>query len=303
MAQGPQLRARPPLRRQSDPRRRNGGMPPRPCRPLLSVEAREPATGLVVFLHGFGDSAYGMRGIAEAWAGKLPHVEFLLPTAPIYAGCRTSWFGVSGCGHPLGIERPWVEILELVEAFCSRRAIPTRRVVFIGFSQGAGMASWVALPLPRRCGGLVLLGGLAFEGTGISEEARTTPVLYCTGAGDNLVPPSETRRCRDQLRGLGFRVDYAEHPGQGPRAPARVEFKDTEGDLILFVPSIGGGVDEYCNGHAVLRSSGSCTQTRTAASATMARAASHYLRWAARKPSRPWRPSSPPAEPPSSAAR
>lgn len=190
-----------------------------PFRPLVVVDPRQPQTGLLLLLHGLGDSGRGMRSLAEGWAASLPHVKFVVPSAPVYPGeggrPQSSWFGRDQAGRTSGISRPWCELLQFIESDRVRHGVPLSRVVFVGFSQGAYMSSWAALQMPRACGGLVLLSGGVPGGLKVTEEAKKTPVLYCTGAQDPIVTTSTTRSARDTLRYYGFQVSYFEYPNLG----------------------------------------------------------------------------------------
>lgn len=203
-----------------------------PTRPLLTLEPRAPATGLVVIFHGAGDTANGFRDLANYWGAGLSHVKFVLPTAPV-RGRMTAWFGKnSKTGKLQNYEALWCEVLCLVEAERLHNQIPLSRVVFLGLSAGALMAAWVAMNMPHRCGGLVLLSGCTpssdrLPEPSLSGDAHRTPVLYMVGSEDAQIPPRRVQQCVQSLRSKGFQVEHHEIPEMGH------EIIDSEVEQIL----------------------------------------------------------------------
>lgn len=201
-------------------------------RPLVTVPASGHESGLVVIFHGAGDTAEGgFYDLAEQWAAALPHVKFLIPTAPV-RGCMTAWMAINRKTKLLcSYENLWCEVLDLIETERVLHKVPLSRVVLLGLSAGALMASWVAMNLPSRCGGLVLLSGLSpcerLPEPRMAPGVEQTPVFYCEGAEDTQIPPSKVRASVDRLRKRGFTVDYHEIPGLGHTV------SDEEADQVL----------------------------------------------------------------------
>lgn len=199
-----------------------------PSRPLLRIEPRQRKAGLVIILHGAGGSARCFQDLAEAWASELPHVKVVMPTAPV-RGAMTAWFGRDRrSGALVNYQSLWSEIVGMIKA----ERVPISRVVLLGFSAGALMASWVALNLPKPCGGLVLLSGLAHSKRlpepRLAEGVAQTPVLYCVGSDDAQIPPHACRGSCTQLQDWGFdQVQFVELPGMGH------EVNEAEADLVL----------------------------------------------------------------------
>ena len=93
---------------------------------------------------------------------------------------------------------------------------PGRRLVLGGFSQGAMLATDIALRSARPLAGLVLLSG-----TMIAEEEwlprmpsrAGLAVLQSHGTSDPLLPYSIAERLRDALAGAGARVTFVGFEG------------------------------------------------------------------------------------------
>ena len=62
-------------------------------------------TASVVIIHGLGDTAFGWADPVVSWMGSLPHVKFILPTAPeqpvtLNMGhAMPSWYDIKGLGE------------------------------------------------------------------------------------------------------------------------------------------------------------------------------------------------------------
>lgn len=102
---------------------------------------RPNATGAVLYLHGFGDDAYGTLGYAES----LPEWDAL---------------GFTFRGRDRHPERPstlgaWERFdVTAVVAFLEGQGIPRNRILLVGVSQGAGVALLALAELERKAGPL-----------------------------------------------------------------------------------------------------------------------------------------------------
>lgn len=189
-------------------------------RPTLVVEPRRPAAGLVVIFHGAGGSAHCFKDLAEEWSQHLPHVKFVMPTAPI-RGTMTAWMAKSkATGACYNYDAEWREALTFIEDERQFRGVPLSRVVIMGYSAGASMASWVALNLPKPCAGLILLSGLCPCPPRLPEPRLApgmiqTPILYMCGSDDLQIPAKIVRSHAQSLLEKGFAVKFLEFPGVG----------------------------------------------------------------------------------------
>lgn len=196
------------------------------------LDAEAPAEGLVLMLHGAGDSGEGMRGVAEDWAQAMPRVAFLMPSAPV-RGQFSSWFS----RRPVTKENPGIllcryetieqQLLELLEVERQRLRLRLDQVALWGYSAGSMMAGWLTLLLPDSCGALVLLHGLAPDrrlpqppqqpvSSRGSPGPRRPPALVLGGECDAQIPAAATRLASETLKnrwGFGD-VTYMETPEQ-----------------------------------------------------------------------------------------
>lgn len=195
-------------------------------RPVLSMRPRhcQPSAMLVV-LHGFLQSGPMLEQIARELSWALPHVWLLAPTAPTRGsnlGYGPSWFNFANteAGEMQEhLEECRSEILRVLGQHGD--SMPPRRVVLAGFSLGGCVAAHLALQVPNRMAGLVLLGtdggiGHRLESFDSScPGARGLPVLQCHGDCDQLVALERARANADWLRRLGCHVRFSPHEGVG----------------------------------------------------------------------------------------
>lgn len=209
------------------------------CGPLDQMNRAE---GLVLMLHGSGDTGDGMLPIAEDWAQVMPRVAFLMPSAPVRIRL-SNWFGLSS--QPGGRKRYHkyqqveAELLRLLEEECRKFRLSFCQVALWGYSAGARMAGWMSLLLPEPCAALVLLHGMAPDerlphaqprqmggeaaasrlpaGQKITEGRRRPPTLILAGGEDTAVPAEKVRHAKASLeQRYGFTdIAYIESPEQG----------------------------------------------------------------------------------------
>lgn len=68
---------------------------------VLPAEGSHSAT--VLIMHGLGDSADGFADVADMFSSQMPHIKFILPTAPsqpvtLNGGMlMNSWYKIDLC--------------------------------------------------------------------------------------------------------------------------------------------------------------------------------------------------------------
>ena len=167
----------------------------------------------VVLLHGRGGTAESMLALAD----ELPDlpVSWLAPAAP-----GNSWYPQSFLA-PLEANQPWLDqALDTVDGLLREAAVAgvdRSRVVLLGFSQGACLASEYALRNPGRYGGLVLLTGGAIGPEGTAWEGPATfdgtPVFAGTSDPDPHVPLQRVQDTVDVLGRRGAEARLEVYPG------------------------------------------------------------------------------------------
>jgi phospholipase/carboxylesterase len=182
----------------------------------------------VLVLHGLGDSGDGWAPVVpDLVRATWPPVRFVFPHAPvrpvtINAGMRM---------------RAWYDIVDLedidnrvdeagvlasaaaVEALIAReagRGVPSAHVVLAGFSQGGAIALAVGLRGREPLAGLVALSTYLPMAERLLREAQLSdpppPVFMAHGVHDAVLPHRAGELAAQQLRTLGFQVDWHSYP-------------------------------------------------------------------------------------------
>ena len=182
----------------------------------------------VILLHGLGDSG-------EGWAPMAPHLirdgwpalRFIFPHAPVQpvtinGGMRMrSWYDIVDLNdiESRADEAGILQSAAAVEALIEReaeRGVPASRLVLAGFSQGGAVALTLALRRQEPLAGLVAMSTyLPSARRRISEFQRPDvlpPVFMAHGSNDPMVPLHAGELAAEQMRRLGFSVEWHSYP-------------------------------------------------------------------------------------------
>ena len=105
------------------------------------------------------------------------------------------------------------ELAEFVAAAAERYRFDTRRVVAVGFSNGANIAASLLLASPGLLGGGVLFRAMVPFLPEAPPDLRNTGVLLSSGTNDPFVPRGNAERLASLLREAGAHVDHVWQPG------------------------------------------------------------------------------------------
>lgn len=191
--------------------------------PLQTFGAsRTDATAAVLLLHGRGASAQSMQPLAEALGTS--NVAYVAPQAAGH-----TWYPQSFLA-PIEANQPWLDsalavVHHLIDVL-QEEGIAPERLVLLGFSQGACLATEAAARKPQQYGGVVgFSGGLigaADKGEGAPPHDKVftyegslsgTPVLLGCSDVDPHIPVERLHQTSEALERLGARVDERIYPG------------------------------------------------------------------------------------------
>jgi len=200
---------------------------------LEQVElATGPApTASVIWMHGLGADGYDFVPIVkEIEANTIPGladgVRFIFPHAPMRpvtinnGMTMRAWYDIKMVDlvrmeDDQGLRASQAEIEKLI-AREKERGIPARRIILAGFSQGGAVTLQAGLRHPERLGGLMVLSSyLPLAGTVKAEAVATNsdvPILMVHGSGDQVINIARATASRDQLKELGYQVEWHEYP-------------------------------------------------------------------------------------------
>ena len=173
------------------------------------------ADAAVVLVHGRGARSSGMLDLA----GDLS-VDGVAYRA--IQATRSTWYPNSFMA-PIESNEPWLSsalsVLDRTVADTAETGPGRDRVVLVGFSQGACLASEYVARNPDRYGGLAALSGglIGPEGTAFDYEGDLagTPVFLGCSDVDPHIPVERVHETRDALTALGGDVTEQIYGGMG----------------------------------------------------------------------------------------
>jgi phospholipase/carboxylesterase len=168
------------------------------------------AKATVVALHGRGSTAASIVTLADHV--RLPDIAWLAPQA-----ANNAWYPRRFM-EPVESNEPWLSsALALVGRIVD--GLTTERVVLLGFSQGACLATEFGARNARRYGGVVGLSGglIGPDGTQWPYPAKLagTPVFLGCSDVDNHIPRRRVEETARALESLGGAVTARIYPGMG----------------------------------------------------------------------------------------
>lgn len=184
--------------------------------PVLRAGAALAGARLAAILvHGRGAGADDMLGLAAEL--RLDDVAFLAPQAAEY-----TWYP-NRFMSPIASNEPWLtSALKKVEsliAAAGAAGIGPERVVLLGFSQGACLASEFAARHARRYAAVIALSGGVI---GPPETPRDyagsfdgTPAFFGCSDVDPHIPVGRVRESAEIYRRMGAAVDERIYPRMG----------------------------------------------------------------------------------------
>lgn len=177
--------------------------------PLPSAETA------VIFIHGRGATADDILGLAESF--EIPGAAFLAPQAADH-----SWYPYSFMA-PIEQNQPWLDsalrcVGRIVTEVTSAQ-IPLNKIAFVGFSQGACLASEFVARNSAHYGGLVAFSGglIGPPGTKFNYAGSLSDTACFLGSGDPdpHVPWKRVEESAAVLLRLGASVNLRHYPGMG----------------------------------------------------------------------------------------
>jgi phospholipase/carboxylesterase len=189
----------------------------------FEIEASEPQRGSVIWLHGLGASHRDFLPVIPEL--QAPYLRFVFPAAPVRAltlshGMRLpAWYDILSFagGAPRENEAHLRESASGLEQLMAReheRGVAYEHIVLAGFSQGGAMVLYTGLRSPRRLGGILVMSGYLPAAQALRAEAlparRDTPILFCHGLRDGVVPLAGGRLSHTLVKEAGYAAEWAE---------------------------------------------------------------------------------------------
>lgn len=204
---------------------------------VLKVQGEQDDKAVVV-LHGFGADAsdlFPLHSVLDPdgqYNWYFPEAPLEVPIGPGFFG--RAWFPISlreletGLDftniRPPGMDSSSKLLLEML------KQVPEEQVVLGGFSQGAMLATEVALKHPELVKGLLIMSGTLLdeaEWTKLAVNAKGLKFLSSHGQRDPVLPYSGGQKLYEMFRKTGLEGKHIAFPG-GHEIPQQVIAKAGE---------------------------------------------------------------------------
>jgi phospholipase/carboxylesterase len=193
----------------------------------VELQTHSEPTASVIWLHGLGADGYDFVPVVkELESLGVPATRYVFPHAPqipvtINGGyVMRAWYDIVGTDlvrreDEAGLRRSQAQVEQLI-AREIERGTPRSRIVLAGFSQGGAITLQTGLRQKAPLAGLVALSSYLplaplFEAERAAESARV-PVFMAHGTSDPVVPVARGAASRDQLKSLGYAVEWHDYP-------------------------------------------------------------------------------------------
>jgi len=201
----------------------------------VEVTTGESPVGSVIWLHGLGADGHDFEPIVPELRlpAELP-LRFVFPHAPVRpvtingGMAMRAWYDIlsfdtSGRADAEGVR----ESTALLEALIEReqqRGVAPDKIVIAGFSQGGAIAINAALHSTEKLAGLMALSTyIALPGEiAASAGNRDLPVFMAHGTFDPVLPMQWGRASADQLKAMGYDVEWHDYPMAHAVCPAEI---------------------------------------------------------------------------------
>lgn len=192
---------------------------------MLTDVTLQPANGgkaqrAVIILHGLGDSAEGIIGLAEPMRPALPDTVFVAPNAPFpcdFSPFGYQWFSANDWTSSVvleGVKRAATPLNEYIDHVMATYDLTPDKVALVGFSQGTMMSLYVAPRRKPQLACVVGYSGALIGGENLPAERQSAPpVLLVHGTHDDVVPYTSMLHAAGGLQNAN--IDVQQYTSQG----------------------------------------------------------------------------------------
>jgi len=165
----------------------------------------------LLLLHGTGGNEHDLVPLAQRLS---PQSAILSPRGNVSEHGANRFFArlAEGVFDPVEVTRRTHELAEFIAAACKEHDIPSKRLIALGFSNGANIAATLMQLRPEILGGAILFRPMVvLDQTAATDSLRGKRVLISSGSRDPIVPTTHPEKLAQLLRGGGADVTLATH--------------------------------------------------------------------------------------------
>jgi predicted esterase len=167
-----------------------------------------PEAPVLLLLHGTGGNERDLLPLAEVLA---PGAGILSPRGKVLERGMPRFFRrlAEGVFDIPDLKQRTQELADFIAEGAATYAFSTRKLIAVGFSNGANIAGALLLLRPEVLGGAILLRAMVPLTPDTLPQIPGTPVLISNGRMDPLVSAEETEHLAALLRSAGAEVTVA----------------------------------------------------------------------------------------------
>ncbi|MBI5690941.1 MAG: alpha/beta hydrolase [Verrucomicrobia bacterium] len=181
-----------------------------------------PAAPPLLLLHGTGGNEHDLLRLGRTLS---PGSALLSPRGDVNEGGALRFFSRirEGVFDPAEITRRTHALADFLQAAAGHYRLDLRRLVAIGFSNGANIAATVLLLRPECLGDAVLLRPMVvLDRPATAGSLAGRRVLLCHGSTDPLVPPEHRQRLAELFAAGGATISSQVTPASHALTPRDV---------------------------------------------------------------------------------
>ena len=167
----------------------------------------DPAAPPLLLLHGTGGTEHDLLRLGRALS---PGSALVSPRGQVNEGGALRFFARldEGVFDPSEVTRRTHQLADFIATAAARHGLEPRKLIAVGFSNGANIAASLLLLRPESLGGAILLRPMVvLEQTAPAGSLADRRVLLLNGSTDPLVPPDHPERLAAGLRAGGAAVE------------------------------------------------------------------------------------------------
>lgn len=185
----------------------------------------ESGAPVLLLLHGTGGTEYDLL---ELGAMLYPGAPLLSPRGQILENGMPRFFRrrAEGVFDEEDLIHRTYELADFVKAAAQHYHFEGRRVVAVGYSNGANIAASLLLLRPEVLAGAALLRAMVPLQPEVAPRLDGVRVLLANGRHDPLIPSENAERLATMLRDAG--ADVSLHWSNGGHQPESAEIQETK---------------------------------------------------------------------------
>jgi phospholipase/carboxylesterase len=184
--------------------------------PELTLDHRfyegDPAEPVLLLLHGTGGGPDDLRGLAEQ---LKPRAAVLAPAGPVHELGAARWFRrlAESVFDTDDVIARMNQLADFVIAARQHYGLAERRLVAVGFSNGANIAAALVLGRPDALREAILFAAMMPLPDPPTFNLQSSRVFLSNGDHDPMAPADSTARLVQALRNRSAGITTFRHPG------------------------------------------------------------------------------------------